>query len=426
MITGVTRPLSLAAAVLLVAGVLTAVVRADREGAPAPAPSPTVTVETLADQIERVARTVAELRGLPFDRSPQPTFLTPEELAAEAAAAVAEYTLEDADIDTRVLSVLGAIPEETDLRQLLATALAEQVAGFYDPEDGRLVVGTDDTSRRLGPLDELVLAHELQHALADQALGLPELEAAPGEEDRAFAHQALVEGDATVLMEEYAVEAFSFIDQLRLAGESFALAGQLEDLTALPHILERSLLLPYEEGAAFVRALLREGGWAAVDDAYRSPPDSTADVLFPERYLAKEEHVPPRPVAIPPQPWVHGATLSFGAADLLLLFEAPGGDPSRALEMPRERASAWNGGSLELYLDGDRSAIGAALTDRGGLCLSMTAWYGAAFPDAVGTADADGTAVFDGARQDAVLRCVDGEVRLGIAPDPETARALAA
>lgn len=425
MTRAATWQLSFVATIVLLAGLLVLVVRGDGAVEPEPAPSPTGPAETLAEQILRVARTVADLRGLPFGSLPEPTLLTPEELAEEAAAAVEEYTLEDADIDSRVLSILGAIEPDTDLRALLAAALSEQVAGFYDPEDGRLVVGTRDPTRRLGPLDELVLAHELEHALADQALTLPELEAAPGEEDRVFAHQALIEGDATVLMEEYAATAFSFIDQLRLAGESFALAGQLEDLTSLPHIIERSLLLPYEEGAAFVRTLLARGGWAAVDDAYRSPPDSTADILFPERYLSGDEHVAPRPVPVPGGSWVQGATLSFGAADLLLLFEAPGGETTRGLEVPRERAAAWNGGTLDLYVDGDRSAVGIGLTDRGGLCLSMSAWYAAAFPASIATVDPDGTAVFDGEAQDAVVRCPEGEVRVGIAPDFATARALA-
>jgi len=227
-------------------------------------------------------------------------------------------------------------------------------------------------------------------------------------------------------MEQYATTAFSFIDQLLLAGQSFALAGQLEDLTAMPHVIQRTLLLPYEEGAVFVRTLLERGGWEAVDDAYRSPPDSTADILYPERYLSGEEHVPPRPISTPLGAWVHGATLGFGAADLLVLFEAPGGGTDRALEVPRERAAAWNGGTLALYVQGDASAVGIGLTDRGGLCLSVTAWYEAAFPDAAASVDAEGTAVFDGAVQDAVVRCPPGEVRVGIAPDLDTARSLAA
>ncbi|MBW3663033.1 MAG: hypothetical protein KY469_08040 [Actinobacteria bacterium] len=419
------RRVSVAAVVVMVAAVTILLVRSDSSPPPAPAPSPTRAAETLEEQLERVARTVAELRELPFNDLPAPTFLTPEELAEEAAAVVEDYTLADADIDARVLSLLGAIEPGTDLRELLSVALAEQVAGFYDPEDGRLVVGTRDASRRLGPLDELVLAHELEHALMDQVIGLPDLEVEAGDEDRAFAHQALIEGDATVLMEEYATVAFSFIDQLRLAGESFALAGQLENLTEMPHVIQRTLLMPYEEGAVFVRTLLDQGGWAAVDDAYRSPPDTTADILYPERYLSGEEHVAPRPVPAPGGAWVHGATMGFGAADLLLLFEAPAGEPDRALEVPRERAAAWNGGTLALFLQGEVSSVGIGLADRGGLCLSVTAWYEAAFPEATASVDSDGTAVFDGATQDAVVHCPPDEVRVGIAPDLGTARTLA-
>jgi hypothetical protein len=49
----------------------------------------------------------------------------------------------------------------------------------------------------------------------------------------------------------------------------------------------------------------------------------------------------------------------------------------------------------------------------------MTQWYAAAFPDA----RREGT-TFDGPRQDAVIACRGENVRLGIAPDVRTARAL--
>lgn len=438
------RLLVTAAAVALAVAVGIVLVLTTRSGptgsdVTAPTPTPTATpptedatggpeerpTETLAEQIARVARIVQDVRELSFSEDPEPLIVSPDELADRVTEQVSAYTVEDADLDGRLLALLGAVEPGTDLRELLVTAYGEQVAGYYDSEDGELVVGAPDEGGRLSRVNEVVLAHELQHALADQALGLPELEdLEDGREDEVLARQALIEGDATVTMQRYAEVGLSVVDQLLMAQEVTELQAGLQDLTQLPPYLQGSIEFPYTEGAVFVAALLEQGGWAAVDAAYATPPVSTAQILYPERYLAGTAPRPAPGTGPAGDGWEMARTYGFGAADLLLLFQAPGGDPSRSLPDPRGAAAGWEGGEVRLWTAGERSAAAVALAGTG-LCEPLDRWYATSFPDST-RSQAEGAVVFQQDGQAAVLRCSQTGTRLGIGPELATATRLVA
>lgn len=394
-------------------------------GEPSAPGSPAAATETLDEQIQRVARIVRDVREMPSPATPTVTVLGPGDLTARVAEDLVLYTEEDADTDLRILAALRAVPRDYALRDQLVTSLSRQVAGFYDPDTGELVVGATDPEERVGRLEELTLAHELQHAFADEVHGLPALDDETVGEDALLARRALVEGDATASMQAYAAVALSMVDQLLLAQEAVALQEQLAGVTELPHVLQRSLTFPYEEGLAFVQTLREDGGWRAIDEAYAAPPTTTAQVLFPERYLAGEEAVAVTPPAAPGDGWVATTTTDLGAADLLLLFEAPGDDPAVALPDPPGSARAWRGGRLDLWVDGADSAVALTIAtdqpDR--LCADLRAWLVASRPTAEVTQDAQVVRLVEPDEM-ATLRCGD-TTRVGIAPTVATADALA-
>ncbi|MBW3659623.1 MAG: hypothetical protein KY457_13360 [Actinobacteria bacterium] len=418
---------AVAAVVVLVLSLALLTQRGGSDAAP-PAtavPSPTERpTESLDEQIARVARIVADIRELTFEDEPDLTVVAPDELSLRVEQELAAYDPAEADLDRRLLELLGAIPPDTDLRDLLITALSEQVAGFYDPETRELFVGAADPTARVGRIEEVTLAHELQHALADAQLGLPDLE--EGDDDAVLARQALVEGDATVTMEDYLEVGFSAVDQLLLATESATLLDQLAGMTELPHFLQESLLFPYEAGATFVRALRDEGGWEAVDAAYADPPTTTAHILYPQLYLDGVEPLPAAATTALPEPWSLARTTTFGAADLVLLLEAPGGDPTRALEDARELGRAWRGGRLDLWTAGERSAVSVVMRTEGEvLCDAVVTWLDRADPTARTAPGGVDTAVVDGDARDAVVACGPEEVRIGIGDEPAVAATLA-
>ncbi|MEX1178289.1 MAG: hypothetical protein WEB09_07490 [Nitriliruptor sp.] len=329
--------------------------------------------------------------------------LDPEELAARAD----------------VLVALRAIPAGSDLAELQRELLEGQVAGYYATEEDQLVVRTPEGTVR--PLDPITLAHELDHALVDQVVGLPDLDEL--DTDATLARLAVVEGDATLLMHLWTLEHLSFTDQLGMlgAGDIDAQQAQLE---TFPHHLQRELVFPYTAGLALVCERWLAGGWDAVDATYADPPLTSAGVLFPER--AGEAPAPVPALTAPDGP-DERFTDTFGAAELLWLLEAPGGDTGAALDGPAARAAAWAGGEVRLWdVDGER-AVGLSLAERDAddpdLCGSVTDWYGTAAPAATRTGSGR-LARFSEGDEVAVIRCDADGVRLAVAPTAALADAV--
>ena len=378
------------------------------------------------DQIAQISDTVEALRSLSFDEEPSPDFLDDARITERLAAEVREeYDEGDADADRRMLAALGAVPPTLDLIELQTELLTAQVAGFYDPDNGELVVRGAASDDGLDAAAQTTLAHELEHALADQAFGLPvDVTEDVTDSDAALAALAVVEGDATLTQQQFTVVGLTIAEQLGLNTDPGAIDAQRQ-LADVPHYVAQSLQFPYLAGLRFACARYLDGGWEAVDDVYDTLPTTTAEILDPRRYGTPA--VDPRDPGRLRGDWELRRTTTLGAADLLWLFEAPGGETTRGLDEPRERALAWTGGELALWTDGRESAVGVALTQEadGPLCDAVATWYERAFPDATDApVRRDERMIREGPSQTAVLTCADTHVRLGIAPDLSTARAL--
>jgi hypothetical protein len=207
-----------------------------------------------------------------------------------------EYTPEEASQDEVVMSALELIPPDLDLYQLTNDLMEEQVAGLYDPDDETFYVLT--LKGKIGPLEKTIFAHEYTHALQDQhfdleALGLGSRETGRND-DQLKAVQALAEGDATLAMQFYMQRNFTAGDILGLFGSAMSVNQQV--FNRAPAYLRHSLTFPYEQGLAFALSRYQEGGWSAVDAAYARLPQSTEQILHPERYPGNV----PRLVSLPP------------------------------------------------------------------------------------------------------------------------------
>ena len=119
-----------------------------------------------------IARRVEALRGLRFDAIPRPVAVTPEQARREGLEDLDRtYPVARRRADEQVLKLLGLIDPSMDLRDVSASVFSEGVAGYYDPRTKRMrTVRGAATGTRV--LAEMVLAHELTHALEDQRFGL--------------------------------------------------------------------------------------------------------------------------------------------------------------------------------------------------------------------------------------------------------------
>jgi hypothetical protein len=234
---------------------------------------------------------VAEVGGVPF-KAPVPLdFIAPAALSAYLKDVLDdEYPRSRADADARLLIALDLLPPGTSLRDLRARLLEDNVAGFYDERPGRKKLFAVSEDRTMTPSNQIVLAHELRHALQDQYIDVHRAvpESVGDFDDRRVAFMALLEGDATMVMERFLMQRLGVPASsapLDLAAAGFA----TPPLPGVPPVLRDHLIVPYLAGRDFVRALHERGGWTAVRRAWTEPPRSTEQVLHPEKYLAREE-----------------------------------------------------------------------------------------------------------------------------------------
>jgi hypothetical protein len=294
-----------------------------------------------AAPVREIAARVQTLRDLRFEQLPRPVEVTGDQARREGLADLdRQYPAERLRADEEIYQLLGLIDEDASLRELSGSLFGEGVAGYYDPTDGRLRVVTGaGTGNRV--LEEMVLAHELTHALEDQRFGLV---TEPSTDDRTLARSALYEGSASALMYAYVEDRFSTEETL-----GGLLASAFQDTGDLPPFVQAQVLFPYVAGERFVSELLRRGGWALVNTVYEvRPPASTEQVLHPDAYFDADE---PKPVrlragAVLGPGWERAHAGTWGELQTRELLGASS-----------EAAAGWGGDRYELWRSDEESAL---------------------------------------------------------------------
>lgn len=327
-----------------------------------------------------------------------------EKLVREAA------TPEEYAADARLGERLGLFPPGTDLAAMQLDLLGDQVLGYYDEDRDQMAIV--QRGHDFGGLERTTFAHEYTHALQDQHFDLARL--VPDdldESDRVLARQALAEGDASLLTQQWALGNLALEELIEITKQSLDPA-QLEVLERVPPIIARQLQFPYLEGLAFADALYQQGGWSAVDAAYARPPESTEQVIHPEKYLAREV---PDAVEAPVDPadlgddWRTAATDTLGELAIAVWLQ-----PSTGLAAATDAAAGW-GGDRVVMLEGPAG---------GWLVAWATSWDTAA--DATAFAEAAAWRI-DELGGTAVVRHTPGssEVQVLVASSPEVLEAAA-
>ena len=195
-------------------------------------------------------------------------------------------------------------PVIEDFRGMVRTVMTTQAAAYYDAETKRIYIldgGSNDLE------EGIVYSHELYHALQDQYFDLgayvsPKLKL---NSDQSMARTAVVEGEATYIHTLWGMRQMlggtppramiapaikmqsdlSIADLMNMVGGTAADAAKAENIP--PFMLE-TLIGNYLKGAAFVYAV-QEKGWSEVEKLYKEyPPQSTEQILHPEKWLAHE------------------------------------------------------------------------------------------------------------------------------------------
>lgn len=303
--------------------------------------------ETIRAQIDELIIEAQQIRGLEFFEPVDVVLLNDADYQARLNQIFAEdLAEEDVDAANAALRLLGVIEPDQDFRQMVETLYSAGTAGFYRPKTGELVVRV--IGDELGPYSKSTVLHELFHALQDQHFDLLDrLEDLDG--DDAYVAQAIIEGDSRLREFTY-VQSLSTGDRAKYMAEIGTLIAELDTtaLEALPGYILDSFQSLYDDGLAFHQSI----GLDAVDDQFIDPPESSEQLLDPEKYRRDEQ---PREVVLP-ELELPGYEIWFdataGQKDLeLLLAEAI--DPDKA----EEASAGWGGDANRIYNAGDRDAV---------------------------------------------------------------------
>lgn len=303
-------------------------------------------------QLEDLIGAAQEVRGLPFLTPPVIRIVSDDELEALVRADIEEQA-EDFPADEALYKMLGLLNEAADFEQIVLDLYGEQVAGFYDGDEGEIVVPTREDGFTV--LQQGTLVHELVHALTDQHFSFQDdFKAMIDEErlDEATAYQALIEGDAT-LAEVLWIQT---LDQEQI-GQFIAesLGVDTDALNSAPRFLTESLLFPYDSGLAFVQDLYMENrDWSSVNTAYSELPGlpgSTEQIITPDDY----QRDLPADVAIPdltiPGYELERTSVWGEQGFRLMLNQGPG------VETVAAAADGWGGDRYHQWFDGENAAI---------------------------------------------------------------------
>ena len=247
-------------------------------------PATALTTAQAQAVIREVSATVEQLRRLKF-KSPVAVEVVDAATARKDFESELDEEARTSAGHTRDAWVqLGLVPRGTDLVAAHADRAEKDVLGYYH--------SGSKTFRVLDHVSEAemrtVMAHELTHALEDQHYDLGALQKRASNEDHAVALRAVVEGSAMVTTLAMTIRQGG----IGKAQEEAARTGQRRAKTvqSAPAFDRMRLLLPYTLGFSF---LLRGKPWEYlasgvriedIEQAYAQPPDSTREILHPERY----------------------------------------------------------------------------------------------------------------------------------------------
>jgi hypothetical protein len=257
----------------------------------------------------------------------------------------------------------GLYAPGTNLKAQTMRVLGSQVVGFYDPQDREMIMLKGKAqpslwSRLTGLLthndstNDMLVAHELTHALQDQYFDIhTALDRITGNDDRRLALKSVAEGDATLV-------GYGYISGIIDAETIHTLLTHLEDMPKIfdvqspdtPAALRDSLIFQYTDGTRFVGEAYERGGWSAVNALYRNPPLSTRQILEPALYFGSP--LPPLMITVGGwtralKGWHEIAENTYGELLLrVILTRGPGGQAGTAL------ARAWRGDRMAVVRNG--------------------------------------------------------------------------
>lgn len=387
-----------------------------------------VDVTALMDQIQQQ---VIQLRGFTPDEPLDRELLSPEELRQNVLTDfLADYTPEEAQKDSAVLTAFGLLEPGFDLLEFYQDLYSEQIAGYYDNETKEMYIVQGEG---FGGQERSTYAHEYLHVLQDQTFGIADglnFSDADCEIDseRCLAVQSLLEGDASVTEQAWLSQYGSQQDRTDISDFYSSFSSPVFD--SAPAFMRQDFIFPYRYGAEFVYSLRDRGGWEAVNAAYLDPPLSSEQILHPDQYPMDK----PVTVKIPDLSGIVGGQwqeIDSGTLGewYLYLILTQGYRPETWLadDTAREAAAGWDGDAYRVYQHPDTMETLLVLSvamdseqDARELSDAFMAYGNSRWGEV--SSDQSNTVVWNSGQEKAILHTDRNQLWLVISPDVEIAR----
>jgi hypothetical protein len=337
------------------------------------------TTEAVIEYKHAFEQLLPGMRGLAFKQEVKRDVTAREELKAVLLKEIdEEMTPAEFRAGELGMKVLGFLPMDFNLKESMVKIYSEEIAAFYDTKTKTMHLIKEPEAKQNKPptfLERLlgkkggfdkdenktVIAHELTHALADQNFDIETLQkSAKHNDDQDLALSALIEGEATLTMLGATMDDWNGtvvrdmpaaqLDRLfSLLTPLMPLAGGAS-LREAPVILSETMIFPYFRGLVFCAHLTNQGGWKALDEAYRTPPLSTEQVLHPEKFQSRPD--PPTVIDLGTLDagcdWTEAGRNVVGEMQLAVLLRRHGG---------KAAAAGWDGDRFAVF-EGPKGRLG--------------------------------------------------------------------
>ena len=308
--------------------------------------------------IRELGRLTARERELPLDPLPEVRLISLDNLRVVACHALL-YEGELVDYGDFWLFERALGINHREWTPSVTNALwTHSIGGWYSPDSGAItLVGELPLPRSMFE----IVAHELVHAIQDQYLedGIDGLyEDTTG--DQAGAISWVIEGDATTA--ESAARSAEAIALARAYDWGTERAGLYERTglsLGMAPLAGAEFFARYTDGADYVGMQQRLGGWERVNELLADPPQSSEQVLHPDKLASREPPIEAeRLAALRRQvfdPREEPSATTMGERYLANLI----GLATQSPQLSAEAAAGWGGDELAVWsmVDGRRDTV---------------------------------------------------------------------
>ncbi len=257
--------------------------------------------QALLSQADSVLKEMSRITGLPIKGPLKKQVVNRSEIRQIITAKLhSDYTPEELDEQEAALKAFGLVPADFNLAKFLTDFYTEQAAGFYDPRTKTMYIAS-----WVAPSQQnMVLAHELTHALQDQNFDLQKyIQAVKDDDDASMARMAVVEGYATAAMIQELMGSIPLAKmpsmQPFMAMAIHQDAAEFPVFSKAPFFFRFQALFPYSQGLDFVQKDLARADWKGLAGLFAKPPQTTQQIFDPALYFS---HAPVAQLDLPQPP----------------------------------------------------------------------------------------------------------------------------